>query len=96
MRPTFEEFKKEALAIPEVAEEYERLSAVYALRRELIRMRQESGLSQEDVAALLHTRKSAITRLEDVHSKVSPSLAAIEQYAKAVGYRVELRFLREI
>lgn len=96
MRPTFEEFKKEALADPEVAEEYERLADVYALRRELIRMRQESGLSQEDVAALLHTRKSAITRLENVHSKVSPSLAAIEQYAKAVGYRVELRFLRDI
>jgi len=93
MRPTLKDFKDKALADPEVAQEYERLSAAYALRKELIKIRKEAGLTQEAIAEKLHTKKSNISRLENVHSKVSPNLSTIEAYAKAAGYRIEVKFI---
>ena len=93
MRPTLKDFKAKALANPEVAKEYEQLSAAYALRMELIKIRQAAGLTQEDIAELLHTKKSNISRLENVHSKISPTLSTIEAYAKAAGYKIEVKFI---
>jgi transcriptional regulator with XRE-family HTH domain len=93
MRPTLKDFKDKALADPEVAQEYERLSAAYALRKELIKIRKDAGLTQEAIAEKLHTKKSNISRLENVHSKVSPNLSTIEAYAKAAGYRIEVKFI---
>ncbi|MDD2467926.1 MAG: helix-turn-helix transcriptional regulator [Desulfobulbus sp.] len=93
MRPTLKDFKDKALADPEVAQEYEHLSVAYALRKELIKIRKDAGLTQEAIAEKLHTKKSNISRLENVHSKVSPNLSTIEAYAKAAGYRIEVKFI---
>lgn len=93
MRPTLKNFKDKALANPEVAQEYERLSAAYALRKELIKIRKDAGLTQEEIAEKLHTKKSNISRLENVHSKISPNLSTIEAYANAAGYRIEVKFI---
>lgn len=92
MRPSFKNFKQKALQNPEVAEEYQKLSAAYALRKELIRIRKEAGLTQEELAEILHTKKSNISRLENVNSKISPKLSTIEEYAKALGFKVEFNF----
>ena len=92
-RPTLASFKKKALNDPEVRAEYEALSPAYALRRKLIALRKAAGLTQEELAERLHTSKSAISRLENVNSPVSPMLTTIEAYAEAVGYRVEINFL---
>ena len=91
-RPTFSEFKRKALADPEVRQEYEQQELAYELRRNLIALRKEAGLTQEEVAELLHTQKSNISRLENVNSKVSPKLSTIEDYAKAIGYKVKISF----
>ena len=92
-RPTYSEFKREALSDPEVKEIYDSLSAAYDLRKKLIALRRKAGLTQEDVAEMLHTKKSNISRLENVNSKISPKLSTIEAYAKAVGYKVEINFI---
>jgi len=92
-RPTFLEFKNKALSDPEVKELYESLSVAYNLRKSLIALRKEAGLTQENLAEILHTKKSNISRLENVNSKVSPKLSTIEEYAKAVGYKVEINFV---
>ena len=93
MRPSLKEFKEKALANHEVAEEYKRLSSAYALRKQLIKIRKEAGLTQEAIAEILHTKKSNISRLENVNSKVSPKLSTIEEYARAAGYKVEVNFV---
>ncbi len=93
MRPTLKEFKKKALSNPEVAKEYRELSPAYALRKKLIKLRKDAGLTQEELAEILHTKKSNISRLENVNSKISPKLSTIEQYAKAVGYNLEISFV---
>ncbi|CAN2042419.1 Transcriptional regulator [Candidatus Magnetomoraceae bacterium gMMP-15] len=96
MRPSLKEFKKKAFADPQVEREYNNLSPAYALRKQLIKIRKEAGLTQEELAEILHTQKSNISRLENVHSKISPKLSIIEEYAKAVGYRLKITFIPQI
>ena len=94
-RPDFRNFKKKALERPEVAEEYERLSPAYELRRKLVALRQNAGLTQEEVADRLNTKKSNISRLESVNSKISPKLSTITDYAEAMGYNIKIEFVRK-
>jgi transcriptional regulator with XRE-family HTH domain len=92
-RPDFRSFKKKALERPEVAKEYERLSPAYELRRKLVALRQNAGLTQEEVADRLNTKKSNISRLESVNSTISPKLSTITDYAEAMGYSVKIEFV---
>jgi DNA-binding XRE family transcriptional regulator len=89
----FKDFKNKALSSPDVLSEYNTLKPMYDLRKKLIRLRKEAGLTQEEMAKLLHTKKSNISRLENVNSKISPTLSTIEMYAKAIGYNLEVNFI---
>ena len=91
-RSTLTEFKKKALSKDAVYKEYQSLAPAYALRKKLIALRQKAGLTQEQIADVLHTQKSNISRLENANSVSSPKLSTIEQYAEAVGYNVEIKF----
>ena len=94
-RPSFEDFKKEALTQPGVKDDYERLAPAFELRKKLIEIRLAAGFTQEQMADALKTQKSNISRLENVNSKISPTLSTIERYANAVGYRLEINFVPE-
>ncbi len=93
MRPSFADFKKKALENPEVKQAYENLTPAYTLRKQLIKIRKDAGFTQEKLAEILHTKKSNISRLENVNSNISPKLSTIEEYAKAMGYQVEINFI---
>ena len=92
-RPPFKDFKKEALTQPGVRADYERLAPAFELRRKLIALRLEAGLTQEQMAKALKTQKSNISRLENVNSNISPTFSTIERYASAAGYRLEVNFV---
>ncbi|MHB1680931.1 MAG: helix-turn-helix domain-containing protein [bacterium] len=92
MRPTFKEFKIEALKNPEVKEEYERLKPLYDIKAKLIRMRLTEGLTQEEIAKKMNTTKSNISRLESTGSKIMPNISTIMNYASVMGYDVSLDF----
>lgn len=92
-RPTFNNFKKQALARPEVKAEFERLKPAYELRQKMIELRKSAGFSQQQMAAILNTQKGNISRLENVHSNISPTLSTIERYARAAGYELEIKFV---
>jgi DNA-binding XRE family transcriptional regulator len=94
-RPTFAAFKQQALADAEVRAAYEALAPAFALKKKLIALRQQAGLTQAQLAELLHTKKSNISRLESVHTTISPRLSTLEQYAQAVGYKLEFTFVPE-
>ena len=94
-RPTLKDFKKKALSKAAVNKEYQSLAPAYALRKKLIALRQKAGLTQEQIADVLQTQKSNISRLENVNSVNSPKLSTIEQYAEAVGYNVEIKFTQK-
>ncbi len=90
---TFKDFKKKALTDSEVKKEYDLLTPAYELRKRLIRLRKQAGLTQEEMARLLNTKKSNISRLENVNSKISPTISTIEKYARAIGYNIDINFI---
>ena len=93
MRPSLKDFKEKALENSEVKQQYEALAPAYALRKQLIKIRKDAGFTQEELAKILHTKKSNISRLENVNSSISPKLSTIEEYAKAVGYQLKINFI---
>jgi len=92
-RPTFKQFRSKALKKPGVKKAYEDLEVAYELRKQLIALRQKAGLTQEEVAKKLSTSKSNISRLENVHSSISPKLSTIRAYADAIGYKLKIDFV---
>ena len=91
-RRPFEQFRDKALEKTGVREEYDALGPAFEMKRQMIAMRKAAGLSQEQMADLLGTQKSNISRLESLNSDVSPRLSTVEQYAKVLGYRVKVDF----
>lgn len=74
----------------EFRKEYEALEPKYALIRELLSARKQSGMTQEAVANKIGTTKSAISRLE-AGSKHAPSITTLRKYAEAVGCDLVIR-----
>lgn len=95
MTNTLKQFKARALARPKVKKAYEDLAEEFAFLDEVLKARAESGLSQAEVAARVGTTQSAIARLESTAPKHSPSIATLRRYAKAMGYKLEIRLVKE-
>jgi transcriptional regulator with XRE-family HTH domain len=95
MTSSLKRFKTRALARPDVREAYDTLGAEFAFLDEVLKARAEAGLTQAEVAERVGTTQSAIARLESGALKHSPSIATLQKYAKALGYRVEVKFVKE-
>ena len=94
MASTLKQFKKRALARPKVKKAYDDLSEEFAFLDQVLNARAESGLSQAEVAARAGTTQSAIARLESATPKHSPSIATLRRYARALGYKLEIRLVK--
>lgn len=92
---SLKQFKRKALARPDVKVAYDAAGEEFAFLDEVLRARSEAGLTQAEVAARIGTTQSAIARLESAEPKHSPSIATLQKYAKALGYTVELKFVKE-
>jgi transcriptional regulator with XRE-family HTH domain len=92
-----EELKAKALARDDVRQEYDALAPEFDLLRRMVRARKQAGLTQAEVAERMGAKRSAVARLESTlaSGKHSPSLVTLQKYAKAVGKRLEIRFVRE-
>jgi transcriptional regulator with XRE-family HTH domain len=95
MTSTLKQFKRKALARPEVKAAYEAAAGEFAFLDEVLKARAESGLTQAEVAERVGTTQSAIARLESAQPRHSPSIATLQRYAKALGYTVEVRLVKE-
>lgn len=91
-RRTFEQFRDKALANAKVKAAYDGQAAAFAMKRRMIALRKAAGLTQEQMAELLGTKKSNISRLESIGSEASPRLATVEEYARVLGYSVKVEF----
>ena len=95
MRNDLKKFKARALARADVRQEYARLNDEFAFLDEILKARSETGLSQAEVASRIGTTQSAIARLESSGSAHSPSIATLQRYASAIGYKLEVRLVKE-
>jgi len=87
-----EAFLKKASKRKEFRKAYEDMEEEYRLTREMLAARSNFGLTQEAVAELMGTTKSAVSRLEAAR-KHAPSLTTLKKYARAVGCRLEIKLV---
>jgi len=89
------QLKEKALSNELVREEYESLKPEFNLLREMLKARQDAGLSQADIADRMGTKPPAITRLESslTSGRHSPSIATLKKYAEAVDCHLEIKLV---
>ena len=85
-------FLEKAMKRKGFKEAYEELEEEYILVRELLAARARTGLTQEEVAELMGTTKSAVSRLETA-GKHAPSVTTLKKYANAVGCHLEIKLV---
>ncbi len=86
----FNEFLKESLKNPKIKTEYDRLQPEFALIEAVLKARKEKGLTQEDLAKMVGTKQSVISRLEK--GRANPSVAFLMKLAHALQTSLEIRF----
>jgi HTH-type transcriptional regulator/antitoxin HipB len=73
---------------PEFAENFEEGYREFKIGILLRQARKEAGLTQEQLAELIHTKKTAISRLENHADDIK--LSTLRRVAKALGKQLEL------
>jgi transcriptional regulator with XRE-family HTH domain len=95
MKSTLKDFKARALARSDVRREYEGLKEEFEILDEILKARAEAGLTQAELAARIGTTQSVVARLETAMGKHSPSIGTLKRYASALGYRLQVRLVKE-
>lgn len=95
IRYDIETFKKLLLSDAESQQEYAALSDEFALIATMLGARKQAKKTQDDVAAVMHTTSSAVSRLESIAGlkKHSPTLTTLRKYAEAVGCYLSIQFI---
>lgn len=83
--------KAKLLQDPAFRDAYAEADAEYRVLEAMIRARAEAGLTQAEVAQIAGTTQSSIARLES--GRVSPSVATLRKYARAVGKRLSVELI---
>lgn len=92
MFTSFDDYVKQKLQEdPEFAKEYERLELPSMLARQVIKMRVDKGITQADLAKLVGTQQSSISRLENMTSL--PSLSFLQRIAEVLDARIEINII---
>lgn len=89
------ELKEKALEKKKVKDAYDALEPEFSLLHEILRARQNAGLSQAEIAERMGTKAPAVTRLESSLSsgKHSPSLSTLKKYADALNCHLEIKLV---
>lgn len=82
--------KARALQNSEVKQAYEELGPEFELIDTLLSMREEAGLTQQQVAERMGTKEGNISRLEK--GKGNPTLKTLLSYAKACGFQLNFGY----
>ena len=73
---------------PEFKEGFEEGYETFKIGAMLKQAREASGLTQEEIAAQLHTKKSAISRIENHAEDIR--LSTLEKFASVLGRKLEI------
>jgi DNA-binding XRE family transcriptional regulator len=76
---------------PEFAEGFDEGYESFRIGVMLKQARLDAGLTQNEVASAIGTRKTAISRLENHVQDVK--LSTVEKYVKALGKRIEIKIV---
>lgn len=85
---TYQQFKRKLLKDKKVKKAYDELGAEFSLIETVIEKRLEKGLSQKDLAQMIGTKQSAISRFEA--GGYNPTIAFLQKMACAMGLNVKI------
>ncbi len=85
-----QQVKERALQNPDMRQEYEALAEEFEFIDALLKMRTSAGLTQDEVARRMGTKKSNISRLEK--GGTNPSWRTLKKYAHACGLELSMDF----
>ena len=83
--------EKRKKSSPEFAKDFETGYNDFKIGILLKQARVESGLTQEEIAKKLHTKKSAISRIENHAEDIK--LSTLKRFARAVGKEINLQVI---
>lgn len=89
---TFDDFVKEFDREPNRRRLYRRDKPRYTLVAELIRLRTEAGLTQQELASKLGKHQSSVARMESGEHDIK--LSTLTEVAEALNAHVELRLVK--
>lgn len=78
----WKEYKKQLLKNKDFKREYDKLEPEYQVARAVVAARLRKGLTQSEVAELVKTRQSVISRLENANT--IPTLSFLQRLASAL------------
>lgn len=87
----FERIKEKLLEEEEFRNEYERLKPRYDIISQFIEARAEKNITQEELAKMVGTQKSNISRLES--GTYNPSLDFLIKVAKCLGKEIKVKLM---
>ena len=87
---TFEALKKECLQDPEVAKEYQEIQPEMAVIRAILDARNESHLTQKELAEKTGINQSEISKLEN--GTRNPSIKLLQKLADGMGMVLNISF----
>ena len=85
----FQEIVQEQLRNPAVAREYYRIMPYYHLADQILLLRKQRGMTQQELAEKAGTTQAVVSRIES--TSVRPSLETAIRLAEALGAVVDLR-----
>ncbi|HSW68905.1 MAG TPA: helix-turn-helix transcriptional regulator [Gammaproteobacteria bacterium] len=89
-----EEFDRKIESDPKLKFSYERKRREIEIALMMRETREKANLTQDEVAELMHTTRSAVSRLEASGiGRHSPSLETILKYANALGYTLKIKLV---
>ena len=89
-RSTFKIFRDKALKNPDVKAEYDALAPLFNIKKQLVAARLAKGVTQEQMALKMGTKKSNISRLESLNNTYMPNLETLIKYAEALGLQLDI------
>lgn len=91
MKTNFDVFFEESMQDKKLKQEYEKLEPKYEIIRQIIRLRKESGLSQEELSKLTGISRVKIKQYEG--GIASPSMKNLNRIANACGKKLTINFM---
>ena len=85
------EYKAKKLENPEFKQAYEELEVEYAIMNEMLRVREELGMSQQELSTKTGITQPDISKLEN--GKANPSIGTLKKIAEAFGKKLIIQFV---
>lgn len=90
MKTNYNVFFDEMMKNQEVKKEYEKLTPQYNIIKEIIKLRKDKSLTQEDLAKLTGISKMKIKSIEN--GSITPTIEMLNKIARVGGKQLSVNF----